>query len=245
MFGLTAALLLSIGAHCSAAQDKPNVVRMPKALSCEQPERDKEARRYELEGKVIVTFDLDDEGRPVNSRTMRSSGWKLLDVMSEQAVTKCRYAPPSEETLMRSGLVLAFDWKRAPRQAVTVPAALVAGSCPVSERYAEFRPLLEDVAGSKGTLVRFLVNSSGMPSDLRIEAADPPESRQAAEAYIASAASLPKPGMRCLSAAACAAGSSPRTRRTAVAGRIGYTSRMHNNSRTIMSVARVPELRRG
>jgi TonB family protein len=191
LFGVTAALLLAIAGPISA-QDKPNVVRMPKALSCEQPEWDKEARRYELEGKAIVMFDLDDEGRPVNPRTMRSSGWKLLDAMSERAVTKCRYARPSEEAPMRSGLVLAFNWKLAPRQAVTVPAALVAGSCPVSERYAEFRPLPEDVAGSKGTLVRFLVNSSGIPSDLRIEAADPPESRQAAEAYIASCRFTPE-----------------------------------------------------
>jgi len=192
LFSVAAALLLVMAGPDSAAQDKPNVVRMPKALSCEQPEWEKEARRYELEGKSIVMFDLDDEGRPINPRTMRSSGWKILDVMSERAVATCRYAPPSEAEPKRSGLVLAFNWKLAPRQAVTVPAALVAGSCPVSERYAGFRPLPEDVTGSKGTLVRFLLDSSGKPFDLRVEAADPPESRQAAEAYIASCRFTPE-----------------------------------------------------
>jgi protein TonB len=168
----------------SSAQTEANVMRMPKALSCDQPEWDKEARRYELEGKTMVGFDLDDEGRPVNPHTIRSSGWKLLDRMSERAVTTCRYAPPSDPAAMRKGLAIAFTWKLAPRPGNAPPSALVADSCPVSDRYTDFRPFSGAVPDGEGLLVRFLLTSTGSPFGVHIEGNSSPDTYQSAVAYL-------------------------------------------------------------
>jgi protein TonB len=181
---VSAALLLSVTSACGWAQTKDNPIRMPKPLSCEKPVWNTEAVRYELEGDTVVKFDLDEDGRPLNPRTARSSGWTLLDTMSERAVSTCRYAPPTDPAAMRTGLLVNFDWKLAPHRQTTVSASLVAGSCPASERFADFRPLTGSVRGSEGVLVRFLLDAAGKPFSVHIEGNRSPEVYKDAVAYL-------------------------------------------------------------
>ena len=196
-----AVALCLVGAG-SWAQDSAGALREPKALACEKPAWNREALRYELEGLTAIAFDLDDAGLPTNARIERSSGWRLLDRMSLDAVSSCRFAPPADPAFKRTGLKSIFSWKlSAPPGEKRVEASFVAGSCAASDRYTDFRPLSGDVTRSEGLLVRFLLNPVGKPFGVYIEGNASPEVYQAAVAYLescrftpASANSVPGPG---------------------------------------------------
>lgn len=195
------ALALCLVAGSSWAQDAAGALREPKALSCDKPAWNQEARRYELEGSTAIAFDLDNNGVPTNPRVERSSGWRLLDRMSLAAVSSCRYAPPTDPAFKRAGLKLAYNWKLTPANEKQVPASLVAGSCVASDRYTDFRPLSGDVTRSEGLLVRFLLKPTGTPFGVHIEGNTSPEVYQATVAYLescrftpASTNSVPGPG---------------------------------------------------
>jgi TonB family protein len=181
---LSAALLLSLASAGSWAQNG-GALSQPTALGCDQPAWDREARRYELEGETVLSFDLDDEGRPANARVLRSSGWTLLDAMSLRAIGTCRYAPPRDPATKRSGLKTAFVWTLDESTTRETPARFVEGSCPESDRFAGFRPLSGDVRRSEGLLVRFLVDPQGAPFGIKFEGDTQRTTQAAAEAYLA------------------------------------------------------------
>jgi hypothetical protein len=142
--------------------------------------------RYELQGETRVAFDLDDAGRPVQPRIERTSGWRLLDRMSERAVASCRYAPAAAGDATRSNLKVNFVWKLGPRADEPTAAALVEGSCTPSAQFGAFQALRGKATEGDGVLVRFLLDAAGKPFGLRTEGATAPDVYQAAEAFVAS-----------------------------------------------------------
>jgi len=184
MLAFPAALLLALASTASHAQDDPAAQRQPKALACATPVMPKEALRYELSGETRLLLDLDDAGKPTNLRVTRSSGWRMLDAASVKAAATCRYAPPTDPAFKRADIKAVYNWSISPPRANQVPAALVAGSCPVSDRFADFRPLAGDVTASEGLLVRFVLDSAGKPFGIFTEGDSSPELYQAAVAYL-------------------------------------------------------------
>jgi TonB family protein len=138
------------------------------ATGCQQ-QWPREALRYELEGKVNLKFDLNDDGRAVNPSVMRSSGWKLLDDASVAALQSCRFQL-EEANAPRTGFYLQYVWMlEEDEQNKREDAVFVPGSCKPAGRFADFVPARYRDLRGEGMLVRFLIDSEGKPFRVVVE----------------------------------------------------------------------------
>lgn len=61
------------------------------ARSCEKPEYPPASKRLEEEGTVLLRFLIDVDGRVLDSRVEKSSGYDRLDQAARTALGKCRF----------------------------------------------------------------------------------------------------------------------------------------------------------
>ncbi len=107
---LRTAVLLSAGLYSSAlAQVPPTVApsegnitrqaspdRTPAGFdsgSCAKPEWPREALRNNQEGTVVMTFLIGIDGTVRESEVTKSSGFSLLDLAAQDAISKCKFRP--------------------------------------------------------------------------------------------------------------------------------------------------------
>lgn len=60
---------------------------------CVKPAWPKESLRREEEGKVVINFLVGGDGKVLEARVRKSSGFPLLDQAAQQAVERCRFSP--------------------------------------------------------------------------------------------------------------------------------------------------------
>ena len=78
------------------APPKPAVRTAPvidAARSCEKPEYPAASKRMEEEGTVVLNFLIDVDGRVIDSRIERSSGFPRLDQAARAALGRCKFKP--------------------------------------------------------------------------------------------------------------------------------------------------------
>ena len=61
--------------------------------TCAKPEYPKNSARNEEEGKSVIQFLIGVDGRMVDSKIQRSSGFRDLDRAAQAAIGKCRFKP--------------------------------------------------------------------------------------------------------------------------------------------------------
>lgn len=61
--------------------------------SCDKPEYPAASKRLEEEGTVVVSFLIDVDGRVVDSRIEKSSGYDRLDQAARNALGRCKFKP--------------------------------------------------------------------------------------------------------------------------------------------------------
>lgn len=149
-------------------------IRRPTLIACNPPEWSQEARRYELEGTTVLQYSVDGEGRPSSVRVARSSGWKILDQMAIRAMGGCRFEPPIDPNIVRTGLRIPYDWKLEDNGQRVEQAALVPDSCTPSKHLEKFLPIKGKlVPRDDGILVRFLLDENGNTFGIKVEETDP------------------------------------------------------------------------
>lgn len=63
------------------------------AHSCDKPEYPAASKRLEEEGTVVVSFLIDIDGRVVDSKVEKTSGYDRLDQAARNALGKCKFKP--------------------------------------------------------------------------------------------------------------------------------------------------------
>lgn len=63
------------------------------ARSCEKPEYPPASKRMEEEGTVTLSFLIDVDGKVIDSRVEKSSGFARLDQAARAALGKCKFKP--------------------------------------------------------------------------------------------------------------------------------------------------------
>lgn len=76
------------------------------APTCAKPRYPRAGLRDELEGTTVVRFDITGQGKPVNARVARSSGWAVLDEAALEALSMCQF--PQQPDLKGQGLSYRF-----------------------------------------------------------------------------------------------------------------------------------------
>jgi TonB family protein len=81
--------------------------------SCPTPQYPLEARRYELQGRVELSVLVDTDGKPIDVRLAKSSGWPILDKAVMQGY-RCRFVSTSGALLphpiwIKTGYVWRID----------------------------------------------------------------------------------------------------------------------------------------
>lgn len=137
--------------------------------SCTTPQWPDEARRYEVDGVTVLSFQIDTAGKIANPQVVRSSGWRLLDDAAVQSLVKCQFKAGLDEHIRTATYPIQFVWTLT-GPAVVRPA-LVAGSCAPSATFAGFDSFNRSASGADGVLVRFLVNDAGTPYAVKAETA--------------------------------------------------------------------------
>lgn len=78
------------------APPNPNPVRIPAVAdfnTCAKPEYPKASLRNEETGTSTVSFLIGVDGRVVDSKILKSSGFRDLDRAAQNAIGKCRFKP--------------------------------------------------------------------------------------------------------------------------------------------------------
>jgi TonB family protein len=73
-----------------------DMVTPPKAIHVQEAEFSEEARRKKIEGTVIVSFTVSEQGLPTNLRIVKSIGYGL-DEKALQAVSRYRFQPATKD----------------------------------------------------------------------------------------------------------------------------------------------------
>ncbi len=63
------------------------------ASSCEKPEYPASSRRQEEEGTVVLRFLVAEDGRVIDSKVEKTSGYARLDEAARAALSKCKFKP--------------------------------------------------------------------------------------------------------------------------------------------------------
>ena len=69
---------------------KPAVIS---AANCAKPAYPAASRRAEEEGNVVVKFLVDVDGKVIDSKVEKSSGYNRLDEATRNALSKCQFTP--------------------------------------------------------------------------------------------------------------------------------------------------------
>lgn len=82
------------------------------ARSCEKPEYPPASKRLEEEGTVVLRFLIDVDGRVLESRIDKSSGYDRLDQAARLALGKCKFKPGTVDGKPeQSWASLKYTWR--------------------------------------------------------------------------------------------------------------------------------------
>ncbi|MFT4046729.1 MAG: energy transducer TonB [Solimonas sp.] len=80
--------------------------------SCAPPEYPASAERLQQEGQVILGFQIDAQGRVLDQRVDKSSGYAQLDNAAAKALGRCRFAPATLGGVAQTAWTqVRFTWK--------------------------------------------------------------------------------------------------------------------------------------
>jgi D-alanyl-D-alanine endopeptidase (penicillin-binding protein 7) len=112
--------VLGLAAACIAgcaqmpAAEKAPPVKTPAIAdfsSCAKPVWPKQSLRDENTGTVTLGFLISAEGRVVDSKIIKSSGFRPLDDSSREGITKCRFHPATEDGKpVQSWMHMQYVW---------------------------------------------------------------------------------------------------------------------------------------
>jgi len=153
--------------------------------SCVRPAYPREAIRYELEGITTLRFRLAPDGRVAEVGVAKSSGWAMLDQAVVLSLQACRFTPAQAAQAGGAALPVQYVWSLDGEHALR--PHLMAGSCPAGGRFAAFQAYDNRPSGPDGVKVRLLVDPSGQPRGVKLEAASlPPPLAAALVKYVES-----------------------------------------------------------
>jgi protein TonB len=82
------------------------------ARSCEKPEYPAASKRLEEEGTVVLRFLIDVDGRVLDSRIEKGSGFDRLDQAARVALGRCRFKPGTNDGKPeQSWASLKYTWR--------------------------------------------------------------------------------------------------------------------------------------
>lgn len=82
------------------------------AHSCKRPEYPSMSRRLEESGVVMLQFLIDVDGKVIDSKIEKSSGYERLDNAARDALQLCRFKPGTVDGKPEQGWAkLRYEWK--------------------------------------------------------------------------------------------------------------------------------------
>lgn len=164
LFGISCFFLMCSPCFAADTEELPAPANKPTA--CPALQWPREARRYELEGKVEMSVLVGEDGRVLDTRLRKSSGWKILDEATIAGQTKCAFQP-----LLRDGKPVRywakvnFVWRLEDDGQPTSTPGLIENSCAPSSLFR-----IADNQGSGPVLrLRLLLDREGRPFGIKIE----------------------------------------------------------------------------
>lgn len=128
---------------------------------CKVPEYPREAVRFGMQGKTVLKLSIDETGKISAFQLLRSSGWKMLDIMVMQAISGCQVIPPGH--WMPSERPIAYLWKLD--QNYTNTAELDPNSCKPSETLR----IANDKDQEVGIVVGIYASDTGKVLDAKVQ----------------------------------------------------------------------------
>jgi len=108
---LLAALAFTVVAQGASAQTKASEEPAGWGQQCVKPVWPKQSLMREEEGTVVVNYVVDVDGKVVETRIRKSSGFPLLDQAAQQAIERCRFKPELEDGKpVQSSHYLQYVW---------------------------------------------------------------------------------------------------------------------------------------
>ncbi|MFP5306472.1 MAG: energy transducer TonB [Gammaproteobacteria bacterium] len=93
----------------------PEPVLEPASLdwsTCDPPRYPPASVRWNEEGTVVMSFDVDSRGRVIGGRVAETSGTARLDEAALNALRKCRFKPATRDGVAEASVALVrFVWK--------------------------------------------------------------------------------------------------------------------------------------
>jgi TonB family protein len=151
----------------SGLRDVPFQSLLASPASCAQPQWPAEARRYEIEGRTTVRFEVGQDGKVLHPAVIQGSGWQVLDEAALQGIARCEFRPNLDAVRGGKMFPLQYVWKLSGEPAAR--PLLVAGSCAPSARFADFREADRRPSSADGILLRFLIDADGAPARIVAE----------------------------------------------------------------------------
>lgn len=82
------------------------------ARACEKPEYPSQSLRAQEEGLVVLQFLIGVDGRAVDSKIERSSGYRRLDEAARKGLALCKFKPGTEDGKpVQSWARIEYQWK--------------------------------------------------------------------------------------------------------------------------------------
>ena len=104
---LATALLL--GASLPAMAAGANTARID-AAACDKPNFPSSWQNEGDGARVVVSYLVTSEGKVVDSKIVRSSGYSYIDRASERAGARCKFVPPANSTADASWTKVTYAW---------------------------------------------------------------------------------------------------------------------------------------
>lgn len=98
--------------NASPAPGRVRTAAVVDASACQKPEYPPKSLRNEEQGTVVLQFLIGMDGRVVDSRVEKSSGFRALDNAARAALSLCRFKPGTVDGKPeQSWTKIAYDWK--------------------------------------------------------------------------------------------------------------------------------------
>jgi periplasmic protein TonB len=98
-------------APAASAEGPVHTPAVVDAASCGKPDYPSASRRANETGTVLLSFLIDEDGKVVESKVERSSGYRRLDDAAREALGLCKFRPATENGKpMRAWARLEYVW---------------------------------------------------------------------------------------------------------------------------------------
>lgn len=111
-FSMLVGILLAASSMNALASQTSNVMSNPFISKvCKAPEYEPEMIRKEVNGIVKMRFSTDDSGKVIQAKVEESSGNRLVDESSLNALKKCHFSVGKDEVVIpKHSYTIAFRW---------------------------------------------------------------------------------------------------------------------------------------